>query len=472
MDFFFKPRGIAVVGATPNPKGGLAILMNLKRGFSGGIYPVNPRYPEIAGLKCYPSITEVPDPVELAIVFVPAPRVPEILEQCGRRGIKGVMLECAGFAETGPAGKSLQEAIRAIGRRTGVRLWGPNCMGLFDAANGHIFSFVSPGIWDEGLVPGNVSLIVQSGMLSGGFLVDTMSHGIMGVSKVCSIGNKVDVEECELLEVLLADPQTSAIGLYLESFSDGRRFFSLCREAAKPIVLLKGGRSPRGAEAAMSHTASLAGNASVMSGALSQAGVVEAHDFKQMLDLARALALVPELQPGARGRIAILTYSGGAGILSSDFMHELGLEAARLSPRTVEALETVFPDWMPVKNPVDLWPAVEKHGGDIVYPRAVEAVLADPGVDAVLLHAFVGGFASNLDLEKIAAAARVSRKPVFVWLLGTRQAAREFQQQAQGLGFPVYRELYRAVECLAAVFARRPEARGQEDPRGLSRTAA
>jgi len=453
MDFFFKPRGIAVIGATPNPKGGLAILINLSKGFSGGIYPVNPRYAEIAGFACYPSILEVPDPVDLAIVFVPAPRVPEILAQCGQKGVKGVMLECAGFAETGPAGKSLQETVRSIGQKTGMRLWGPNCMGLFDAVNGHIFSFVSPAIWEEGLVPGGVSLIVQSGMLSGGFLVDTMSHGIMGVSKVCSIGNKVDVNECDLLEYLLADAQTSAIGLYLESFADGRRFFSLCRQAAKPIVLLKGGKSPRGAEAAMSHTASLAGNAGVMRGALSQAGVTEAHDFKQMMDLARALAMVPETLPGARGRIAILTYSGGAGILSSDFMHELGLEVSRLSPGTVEVLERLFPDWMPVKNPVDLWPAVEKHGGDAVYPRAVEAVLADPEVDAVLLHAFVGGFASNLDLERIAATAKSARKPVFIWLLGSRQAARDFHQQAQRLGFPVYRELYRAVECLAAVFA-------------------
>lgn len=454
MEFFFKPKGIAVVGATPKPKGGLAILINLTKGFSGGIYPVNPRYREIAGLTCYPSILDAPDPVDLAIVFVPATGVPEIVEQCAQRKIRGVMIESAGFAETGEKGDALQGRLKEIAARTGIRLWGPNCMGLFDAVNGYIFSFVSPSIWDEGLVPGDVSLIVQSGMLSGGFLVDTMSHGRMGVSKVCSIGNKSDVDESDILEYLLTDPQTRAVGLYLESILNGRRFVSLCRGAQKPIVVLKGGKSVRGAEAAMSHTASLAGNSSVLSGALAQAGVVEANDFKQMMDLCRTLAMVPAPPQNARGRVAILTYSGGAGILSTDFMDQLGLEVPRLSPETVERLETVFPDWMPVKNPVDLWPAVEKNGGEKVYPTAVEAVCADPCVDAVLLHAFVGGFVPNLDVEDLARKAEKGSKPLFIWLLGSRKAAREFHMHAQSVGVPVFRELYRTVECIAASFAR------------------
>ena len=454
MEFFFRPKGIAVVGATPKPKGGLAILLNLTKGFSGGIYPVNPRYTEIAERTCYPSILDVPDPVDLAIVFVPAPGVPDIIEQCAQRKIRGVMIESAGFAEIGGQGEILQAKMKEIAARSGIRLWGPNCMGLFDAVNRHVFSFVSPTIWDEGLVPGNVSLIVQSGMLSGGFLVDTMSHGRMGVSKVCSIGNKSDVDECDILEYLLADPQTHAVGLYLESILDGRRFVSLCRDAQKPIVLLKGGKSVRGAEAAMSHTASLAGNQSVLSGALAQAGVVEANDFKQMMDLARTLAMVPEVPRDARGRVAILTYSGGAGILSTDFMDQLGLEVPRLSSETVKELETVFPDWMPANNPVDLWPAVEKHGGEMVYPKAVEAVCADPLVDAVLIHAFVGGFVPNLDVDVLAQKARSAGKPLFLWLLGSREEARTFHVHAQDVGIPVFRELYRAVECIAAAFDR------------------
>jgi acyl-CoA synthetase (NDP forming) len=452
MEFFFKPRGIAVVGATVKPKGGLAIVLNLVKGFSGGIYPVNPGYPEIAGLPCYPGVRDVPDPVDLAIVFVPAPQVPDIVTQCAARGIRGIMIESAGFAETGPLGERLQEEVRRIATQAGIRIWGPNCMGIVDAVSGKVFSFVSPAIWEE-LIPGRVSLIVQSGMLSGGFLVDTMSHGTMGVSKVCSIGNKMDVNECDLLEYLLADPDTGAVGLYLESVSRGREFYSLCRNAAKPIVVLKGGKSPRGAEAARSHTASLAGNARVLSGMLAQAGVVEATDFKQMMDLCRTLALVPPPPPAAAGRAAILTYSGGAGILSADFLDRLGLATAVLSPETRETLKTVYPEWMPVANPVDLWPAVERHGGETVYRTAVRAVCGDPGVDAVLLHVFVGGFAPGPDVVEVARTARESGKPVFLWLLGSREQARTFHLAAQDAGIPVFRELFRAVECMAAAFA-------------------
>jgi len=453
MDFFFRPRGIAVVGATAKPKGGLAIVLNLQKGFSGGIYPVNPAYGEIAGLPCYPAVQDIPqaEPVDLAIAFVPAPQLPGIVAQCARRGIRGIMIQSAGFAETGPRGEALQAEVRRIAASAGIRLWGPNCMGLVDTVSRHVFSFVSPAIWEE-MLTGTVSLVVQSGMLSGGFLVDMMSHGTMGVSKVCSIGNKMDVNECDLLEVLLDDPETGAVGLYLESISHGRRFLSLCQGASKPIVVLKGGRSPRGAEAAMSHTASLAGNAPVISGALAQAGVAEAADFKQMMDLCRTLAMVPPPPPGATGRTAVLTYSGGAGILSADFLHRLGLETASLSPATRQALEGVYPEWMPVRNPVDLWPAVEKNGGEKVYRTAVRAVCSDPGVDAVLFHAFVGGFVSGLELGEIARASRETGKPVFVWLLGSRHEARRFHVHAQEHGIPVYRELYRAVECIAAAF--------------------
>ncbi len=454
MDFFFNPRGIAVVGATQSPKGGLAIVTNLIKGFPGRVYPVNPRYEEVAGLTCYPGIKDVPDPVDIAILFIAAPRVPETIEQCAERGLKGVIIESAGFAETGDKGMDLQERLREVARRTGMRIWGPNCMGLFDAVNRYVFSFVSPSIWDEGLVPGDVSLIVQSGMLSGGFLVDTMSHGTMGVSKVCSIGNRADVNEADVLEYMLDDPDTRAVGLYLESILEPRRFLSLCHGSDKPIVVLKGGKSERGAEAAMSHTASLAGNSRVVTGALAQAGVVEAKDFKQMVDLCRTLATVPQVPGNACGRVAILTYSGGAGILSADFMDQLGLEVSRLSEETVEILHKIYPEWMPAKNPVDLWPAVEKHGGEKVYRTAMEAVCADPQVDAVLLHCFVGGFVPDLDVGTLAEIAGAEGKPLFIWLLGSMGAARDFHMHAQSMGIPVFRELYRAVECIAALFHR------------------
>ena len=455
MEFFFKPRGIAVIGASANPaKGGYFILHNLLKGFKGGIYPVNPSYAEIDELPCYASVLQVPDPVDLAIIFVPAALVPAVLQECAQRGIRGAMIESGGFAESSKQGQQLQDRLLEIQKETGIRIWGPNCMGLVDAVQGSVFSFVLPAIWDKGLDPGNVSLVVQSGMLTAGFLIDIMSNGVMGISKACSIGNKADVDECDILEYLIDDADTGAIGLYLESISDGRRFMDLCRQAEKPIVVLRGGKSQKGAEAALSHTASLAGNGAVVSGALAQVGVVEAHDFKQMMDLCRTLADYADIGPLEHRRIVILTMSGAAGIVSSDFIEAHSLEVADLSADTIEALKEVFPGWMPVSNPVDLWPAVELHGRKKAYTKAFEAVCADRGVDAVLFHAFVGGDEFRPHISSLVEMAGQAGKPIFGWVMGKRNEAHKLQTEAKELGLPVFGELYRAVECMAAVLTR------------------
>ena len=466
MDFFFNPRGIAVIGATPSKtKGGYAILKNLMTGFTGKIYPVNPRYKEIEGLTCYDSVRRVPDPADLAIVFIPAAMVPQAILECVEREIPGVIIESGGFAETGEEGLVLQESLKQIAEETGIRLWGPNCMGLVDTVRKHVFSFAAQSIWNENFVPGKVSLIVQSGMLSGVFLIDAMTHGTLNISKVCSIGNKVDVDECDILEYLMNDPETAVIGLYLESVVNGRRFMQICRSSQKPVVLLRGGKSEKGAKAAMSHTASLAGNNAVISGAMAQAGVLEASDFRQMMDICRALSMFPPRQSdtpsplwgegrgeGPKGRIAVLTYSGGAGIVSSDFIDASGLELSELSPETLSAMKTVFPDWMPVSNPVDLWPAVELNGAKKAYETAVNAVCADADVDAVFLHIFVGGFDLSLEVASVAKMAKDAGKPIFCFLLGEREEAYQFHKHAQEMGIAVFRELNRSVECIKAVF--------------------
>lgn len=457
MEFFFKPRGIALIGASANPlKGGYSILKNLMTGFQGNIYPVNPEHGEINGLKCYSSILEAPDPIDFAIIFVPAEPTLKVATECSERGLSGVMVQSGGFAEVGGKGEALQKELQTIGKKSGMRIWGPNCMGLVDAIKGHVFSFVSPAIWDDGLVPGKVSFIVQSGMLSAGFLIDIMSHGTMGISKACSIGNKADVDECDLLDYLVDDPETGTVGLYLESINDGKRFLDLCRRSSKPIVVLKGGKSERGARAALSHTASVSGDRAIISGALAQAGVVEAGDFVQLMDLSRSLAEFPGNPSSSRGRVAVLTYSGAAGIVSSDFLDQHGLVLADLSTKTNEKLKDVFPEWMPVSNPVDLWPAMERNGPMPVWQRAFKAVCADPGVDAVFFHLFLGGLARAPDISPMAAIARDSGKPVFAWLLGKRKEAYDFQVQCRALGIPAFREIGRAVECMAAVLRKTP----------------
>lgn len=455
MDFFFKPESIALIGATKNQlKGGNSILKNLIRGFKGGIYPVNPKYNQIENLPCYPSVTKIPDPVDIAIIFVPGQYVFQMVKECAEKGIKGVIIESSGFAESGKDGKNMQNELASFADRAGIRMWGPNCMGIVDIVNKKIFSFVSHAIWDE-LIPGDVSLIVQSGMLSGAFLMDTMSHQTMGISKVCSIGNKMDVDECEILEYLIRDRETKVIGLYLESINNGRKFMEICSNSAKPIVLLKGGKSERGAMAAMGHTASMAGNNAVIKGAMAQAGVIEAGDFQQMMDICRSLAAYPEIHSSEKGRIAVLTYTGGAGIVSSDFIDGMDLELATLSSSSKEMLETVFPEWMPVANPIDLWPAVERNGAEKAYGTAIKAVCNDPEVDGIFIHAFSGGFALNLDLEALAVEAKKAGKPLFCWLLGQRDSAFDFQIRCNKAGIPVFREIYRAVECMDALFARK-----------------
>jgi acetyltransferase len=458
MEFFFNPTGIAVVGATPNPlKGGYAILKNITMGYRGNIYPVNPRYKEIEGLRCYPTVSAIPGRVDLAIVFIPASQVPAAVEDCAARGIQGVIIESGGFSETGAEGRKLQQSLKELADRTGVRLWGPNCMGLVDAARGYVFSFMDPASLQRGLLPGNVSLVVQSGLLSAGFLVDLMSHGIMGMSKVCSIGNKMDVNECDLMAYLLQDSATAVVGFYLETFSDGRRFMELCRNSTKPVVVLTGGKSEKGAEAALSHTASLAGNHRITSGVLAQVGVTEAVDFKQMADICRSLAVVPSETVNKQGRIAVLTFSGGSGILTSDFAEAFGLSIAEISTTTRDALGHLFPEWMPVSNPVDLWPAMERHGGtDVdVYSRALSAVLADPNVDAVVMHAFAGNARLKIDIDDVARQRHASGKPVFIWLLGNREEAFRFRIEALSYGIPVFTELHRTVECLSSVIHQR-----------------
>ena len=468
MKNFFTPEGVIVVGATSNPiKGGNAIVKNLQMGYKGPIYPVNPRYTEIEGLACYPSVTDVPGKADLAIVFVPASQVPEAVAECAANGIPGVMIESGGFAETGPAGAKFQTELLEIAARTGIRIWGPNCMGLVDVAGSNIFSFMVPEWQQQGLlIPGRVSLVVQSGMLSAVFLVDIMTHALTGIAKVCSLGNKIDINECDILEYFMDDPQTDVIGMYLESFADGRRFLELARRCAKPIVVLKGGKSKKGAEAAMSHTASLAGNRRIVSGLMRQAGVIEATDFRQMADICRSLSLT---EPAAGGkRTAILTFSGGAGIVSTDFVEEQGLALADFSPETKRELEKLFPSWMPVSNPVDLWPAIESHlGSDVdVQGLALSAVLADPGVDAVFLHLSAGNIRMLSNLSSFAALIKKHGKPLVAWLVGKQDLVLKTQKEALSAGIPVFTEIGRAAECLRAAIRKRrlPEGAPEVSP--------
>ncbi len=386
MDFFFNPGSVAVIGASTRGIGQFVIL-NLLAGFKGHIYPVNPNYTQIEELPCFASIQVIPDPVDLAIVLVPASSVPSVLEECVAKGVPRIVIESAGFAEVGNEGLELQNQCAAIAREAGIRIWGPNCMGMVDVPRKHFFSFMHPAARQEGLLPGRVSLVVQSGMMSAIFLAEVSRRGV-GIAKACSIGNRADVDECDVLEYLLNDPDTDAIAMYLESIPRGRLFSQIAQNSTKPLVVLKGGSSEAGALAAKSHTYSLSGNSRLLNSVLEISGVIRADEIYQMMDLANAMATIQNINPTCR--TAIITLSGGAGILACDALGRQGLPAAQLSDQTKTNLSEVFPAWMPVSNPIDLFPALGLHGRHIAFDRAISAVLGDTNVDALLIH-FVAG---------------------------------------------------------------------------------
>lgn len=450
LDYFFHPRGVAVIGATDsNLKGGFHIVRNALAGYKGALYPVNPKYKEILGIPCYPDVASIPGDFDMAVYFIPAQFLPETIRACAAKGARGIIIESAGFSETGPEGKKLQEDSVALARHLGVRLWGPNCMGYLDGHSRNVFSFMYSDRWTTLMKPGNVALIVQSGMLSAGFLLMMMDRGGIGFSKVCSIGNKCDLDETELLEYLINDPETGVIGCYLESIIDGRKFMELARSTDKPVVVLKSGRSDSGARAAMSHTASLSGSAAVYAGAFRQAGIVQVYDMHELLDMVRGFSKTGAYSPG--GRTAVMTFSGGAGIVTADLLEDRGLRLADLSPETMASLKELFPQWMEPSHPVDLWPAVEQKGAAPVYIGAAEAILKDPAVDSMILETFAWEFGKTDYLVRVGELKKKYGKPVAVWQIGRSPLNEEYRAVAEDAGLPVFEEISRCAAFLEAV---------------------
>jgi len=448
MDFFFNPKGIAVIGATDNPlKGGYHIVNNILGGYTGKVYPVNPKYDSILGLPCYPDIASIPDDFDLAIYFIPATFLPETIERCATKKVKGIIIESAGFAEVGEEGAELQAECLGLATKHQIRLWGPNCMGLLDGHTKNVFSFMYSDEWKTLMTPGKASFVVQSGMLSAGFLMMILDRGGMNISKMCSVGNKCDVNETELLEYLARDPHTDVIGLYLESLVDPRRFMEISRATEKPIIVLKSGRSPSGAKAAMSHTASLAGNDAITNNALKQAGVITVHDFTEMTDFMRGFSMTKGCRNS--GGTAIVSFSGGGGIVTADFLHDADLPLAPLSAETLSAIKEVFPPWMEPANPVDVWPAVERNGIETVYNSVVDAIMNDDKVDSLIIHLFSGSMDTGM-LEPLAGMKDRLEKPVIAWLIGTGDNFRIARKEIEELGIPVFEEMGRGVSFLAA----------------------
>ncbi len=347
LDYIFEPRSIAVVGASDTFRkwGYLMVERPLHTGFKGVIYPINRHKREILGLKAYPSVTDVPGNIDLAVMTTPTALVPGLLRECAQKGIKGAVVITAGFAEVGEEGRKLEKEMIDVARESGIRLVGPNCMGIWSAA-GHL-SLCFP----QAPKSGPMAFVSQSGTF-GVALANVANQKGYGLSKFISIGNQADLEAADYIEYLAGDDETKVIILYLEGLKDGRRFFEVAKEAVKikPIVLYKAGRSKAGARATMSHTASIAGSEAIFDSMCRQAGIIRVQEAFHLFEVAEALATLP-LPSG--NRVAILG-SGGQGVVGTDACSALGLELPELDPEISHTITSLLPAHAPpARNPID-----------------------------------------------------------------------------------------------------------------------
>jgi len=369
---FFEPQGVVVVGARRSFGFGYGISLFLqKQGWGNRLYLVNSAGGQVHGQNVYKRVQDVPPPIDLAIVIVPAEAVPGVMQEIGERGIKSVIIETAGFAEIGERGMALQERVKAIAMQYGMRVIGPNCVGVVNTEN----KFCSVELMEESLTPGPLSIIAQSGVF-GNILLDHLPQYDLLISKAVTLGNRVDVDESDVLEYLDRDPMTRVIMRYLEGAANGRRLMQslACVTQRKPVLILKSGRTEAGKRATASHTGSMSGEDKIYRAAFAQAGAIRAESLSELIDLARVFTT----QPLSKGnRLGIITTSGSLGALATDVAVSNGLTVPPLSSLTVKQARDISPDWMNVKNPLDIGPS-------LVYSRLLPMLLADPGIDMVL----------------------------------------------------------------------------------------
>jgi acetyl coenzyme A synthetase (ADP forming)-like protein len=379
LDPFFTPNSVAVIGASTKPhKLGHVVLNNL---VNGGylnedryVHPINPNAETILGLSAYPSVTDVPGPIDLAVIVIPYSLVPDALRTCGEKSIPAAIVISAGFREAGMEGLERERELVEIAKEYDIRLIGPNCLGVIDT--------VTPlnATFSAGLPPrGPMAFMSQSGAL-GTAILDWAQAGRLGLSKFVSLGNKADVSETDLMLAWVDDPDSRVILSYTEGLPDGQEFIRVARQVSKkkPIIVLKSGITHAGSRAVSSHTGSLAGSEQAYQAAFRQAGVLRAHSLQDLFDYALAFGYLPPLEGD---RIAIVTNAGGPGILATDALERAGLRLARFDPERIRALEQFLPDAASAANPVDVL-------GDALADRyrfAIEQVATDPGVDGLLV---------------------------------------------------------------------------------------
>ncbi len=444
LECFFNPRSLALIGASGRPgKGGNIILRNLlKAGFKGRIHPVNPTAREILGLKACRTVREVQGVVDLAMIVIPKDSVEAALSDCVAKGVGGIILATGGYADIGEAGERQQQALMDKARQAGIRIMGPNSIGVLNPDVGLSTSIV--GL--EPIPQGGVSLIGQSGVIASGWARWIAERRPFGLAKVACIGNKGDIDESDLLNYLAADDKTTAIGMYLEGVSCGEGFIDACMRssARKPVVVVKSGRSAAGQAAIASHTGSLAGSDAVFDAVCRRTGLLRVHDAVALFEVLSAFETLP--LPRGRG-LGVLSITGMGCVVATDAAWEYGIELPALSESTLARLREVMPAWAPVRNPVDIWSAVEQHGSQATMRHIAQCLIDQPDIDALLI-VFVLMPESIFDLQEAFGGIVGSHpeKPVFVSSYGgTTREVRHLQEGFSALGVPCYPAPERAV---------------------------
>ena len=409
LSVFFQPRGVAVIGASREPgKLGHDAVRNLvEHGYQGPIYPVNPRADVVYGRRVYPTIADVPDPVDLAVIVVPARHVEAAVEACGERGLRAVIVVSGGFGEVGPDGAAAEARLAQTAQKYDMALLGPNCIGTIDTHTPLNTTFIAP--YPQ---PGEIALLSQSGALVATIL-DRAERGGMGFSRIVSLGNEADVTESAMLEAVAADSHTRAISAYIEGVADGRTFLQTASRIAqeKAIVALKVGRGEAGAQAVSSHTGALAGTEAAYEAAFRRAGVLRADTLEAMLNWSRALAM----QPLPRGnRVAVLTNAGGPGVLAVDALEAAGMQLAPLTEATRDFLRPRVPPASSLANPVDILAG----SGPATYALCLDALLRDETVDAVVVITAPQDWFDPVTLAEIVADLQSKAKPVLTAIMG------------------------------------------------------
>jgi len=445
LEKFFEAKSVALVGASATPgKIGNAVLDSLaKHEYRGKVYPINPSREEVMGLKAYPSLSAVPEPVELVVVTVALSLVPEILGECASKGVHNVVIVSGGGKELGGEGEELEATIKRLAREKEVRIIGPNCIGVFDSGS-RLDTFFQ--VYERMARPkgGSIAMLTQSGTVGAAFM-EAVRH--IGVSKFVSYGNRVDVDEADLLAYLAHDPETKVIACYVEGFEDGRKFISTAREVAqrKPTVIFKAGRTKQAARASISHTGFFGGSYDLCRGAFKQAGLIAVDSLEELYAVAKALAL----QPPARGpHVAMISNGAGTLVQAIDLLPEYGLEMIPLASPSVERLREVYPPYYMIHNPVD----VTGSATSADYKVGIETLLDDPHVDIIMpWFVFQDTPLDEGIVEVLSTLSQRRKKPILCGAMGG-DYTRRISEAIEAEGLPVYhsvREWIAATKGLA-----------------------